>query len=311
MSNDHSNNHDDNSTSNEQTQPAQAPTTAGEMSLALIEEQADRTIRRVLHDGRMFFSVIDVIAVLTDSSYPGRYWTDMKRNIHSKGFRELLSKCRQLKLTAPDGKLRETDCADFATAVSLVHSLPALRSRTNRDYLDQNVSPSDCGIYAIINTSTHEQYIGSSGDIPKRFAQHKALLRRGKHHAPRLQAAWDSYGEAAFEFVVLEELPTSDLLEAVEQRYLDAEQPAYNGATVANNMSAQVILQLYDIQQSTTQTPLFQALRTAIMYGIVKPGPNFPYLVQAEANGIDTWEALSVFIQQQQRLPVEVTDNVH
>jgi hypothetical protein len=211
-------------------------TSGSDMSLALIEEQADASIRRVWHDGRMFFSVIDVIGLLTDAPTPRTYWAMMKERIQSEGFRELLTHCRQLKLPAADGKLRATDCADFATLAALLHALPALHHRATRQQPLASSPASGsapdaggCGAYAILNTRTNERSIGSSHDMSSRFAQHKALLRRGQHHAHRLQAVWNTYGEDAFVFVVLETLPDTAQLAVVEQAYLDTEQPAYTG----------------------------------------------------------------------------------
>jgi hypothetical protein len=56
-----------------------------DLSLALIEEQADVSIRRMWKDDRWLFSVIDVIGVLTDSTYPNRYWSDLKRKLLAEG----------------------------------------------------------------------------------------------------------------------------------------------------------------------------------------------------------------------------------
>lgn len=70
-------------------------------ALTVIEEQAEATIRRALHDGRMFFSVIDVIAVLTDSTYPNRYWSDLKRKLHAEGATQPYERIVRLKLRAP------------------------------------------------------------------------------------------------------------------------------------------------------------------------------------------------------------------
>src|SRR5215470_16746332 len=96
--------------------------TPEELSLALIEEQADASIRRVWHDGRWFFSVIDVISLLTDAPTPRTYWAMMKERVQTEGFRELLTKCEQLKMTAADGKQRRTDAADTKTMLRLVQS---------------------------------------------------------------------------------------------------------------------------------------------------------------------------------------------
>jgi hypothetical protein len=281
----------------------------GLSGLEEFDEQAAGTIRRAFHEGRWFFSVIDVVGLLTDSPRPRQYWFDMKRHIEDEGFHEVLAQCCILKLVAPDGKRRETDCADFATIVSLIHALPAMRRRARGPRLVNGAEHPICGVYAIVNTKTDEQYIGSSHDIAARFIQHQSLLRRGKHHAQRLQEVWDRYGEDAFDLIVLEELATSGQLAEREQWYLDTVLPAYNGASVANNSSIlapisatriqHVLLLLYDIQSTATSTPLFRQLREALIYGVVTPGPNFQRLLAAEADGIATWTAFTGFLQQQ------------
>ena len=60
---------------------------------------------------KYFFSVVDVIKVLTDSENPRRYWSDLKRKLEAEGS-EVYEKIVQLKLPAPDGKMRLTDVAD-------------------------------------------------------------------------------------------------------------------------------------------------------------------------------------------------------
>jgi len=110
-------------------------TSGTSMSLALIEEQADASIRRIWHDGRMFFSVIDVIGVLTDAATPRTYWAMMKERIQSEGFRELLSKCERLKMTAADGKQRQTDAADTETLLRIIQSIPSPKAEPVKQWL--------------------------------------------------------------------------------------------------------------------------------------------------------------------------------
>jgi hypothetical protein len=81
-------------------------------------------IRKMWHEGEYWFSVTDVVAVLTDSPNPRNYWAHMKRKVQGKEFRELLDKVQQLKLQASDGKTRLTDCADEATAQAIMHFIP-------------------------------------------------------------------------------------------------------------------------------------------------------------------------------------------
>jgi BRO family, N-terminal domain len=103
--------------------------------LALIEEQADATIRRVWHQGRWFFSVIDVVGLLTDAPTPRMYWADMKRYVQNEGFTELLEKIQQLKMRAADGKMRTTDAADAETILRLIQSIPSPKAEPIKRWL--------------------------------------------------------------------------------------------------------------------------------------------------------------------------------
>src|SRR3989338_3571473 len=81
-----------------------------EESKALVVFQ-DKKIRRIWHNNEWHFSVVDVVAALTDSTVPRRYWSDLKSKLTEEGF-ELYAKIVQLKLPASDGKYYETDCAN-------------------------------------------------------------------------------------------------------------------------------------------------------------------------------------------------------
>lgn len=71
------------------------------------------------------------------------------------------------------------------------------------------------GIYKIINVVNNKFYVGSAVDLKRRKARHFSELRHGRHNNRYLQAAWVKYGEQAFVFVVVEELPEdADLLVA-------------------------------------------------------------------------------------------------
>jgi group I intron endonuclease len=76
-------------------------------------------------------------------------------------------------------------------------------------------------IYQITCVTTGKFYIGSTMNKAQRWARHRRELRLGKHVNKHLQASWSKYGEAAFEFSILEEVKTQELLFVVEQRYLD------------------------------------------------------------------------------------------
>jgi hypothetical protein len=105
------------------------------VSLALIEEQADSSIRRHWHEGRWFFSVIDVIGVLTDSANPRNYWNMLKRRMSEEGAAETYTKCVQLRMTAADGKQRLTDAADLETMLRIIQSVPSPKAEPVKQWL--------------------------------------------------------------------------------------------------------------------------------------------------------------------------------
>lgn len=81
-------------------------------------------VRKTIFDDQWFFSVVDVISILTESSNPRRYWSDLKKKLtEDEGFSQLYEKIVQLKLEAPDGKMRETDTANTETLFRIIQSI--------------------------------------------------------------------------------------------------------------------------------------------------------------------------------------------
>ncbi|MEI6058591.1 MAG: hypothetical protein WCP89_02360 [archaeon] len=70
-----------------------------------------KSIRRKFVNDRWFFSVVDIIGVLTDSENPRKYWNKLSQRLREEGS-EVVTFCHQLKLKSGDGKEYETDCAD-------------------------------------------------------------------------------------------------------------------------------------------------------------------------------------------------------
>jgi hypothetical protein len=70
------------------------------------------------------FSIVDVIAVLTDTSIPRRYWSDLKAKLKKEGS-EVYEKIVQLKMLAPDGKQRQTDCFSTEDLLRTIQSIPS------------------------------------------------------------------------------------------------------------------------------------------------------------------------------------------
>lgn len=84
---------------------------ADDRDLTLLDEQAEARVRRVWHEGRWFFSVIDVIGLLTDSAMPRRYWTDMKGRLQDKGSVGLSAKMRAGENAVPGWQTAAHGCS--------------------------------------------------------------------------------------------------------------------------------------------------------------------------------------------------------
>ena len=97
-----------------------------------------QSIRRVFDDASetWWFSVIDVVQVLTSSKSAKRYWSDLKRKLAQEaGSGQPYEEIVQLKLTATDGKQRETDCAKAATLLRIVQSIPSPKAEPIKRWL--------------------------------------------------------------------------------------------------------------------------------------------------------------------------------
>ena len=86
-----------------------------------------KKIRRIWDEKKelWFFSVVDVIAALTESDNPQVYWRVLKKRLIDEGSSETVTKCNALKMVAADGKMRFTDTADTETMLRLVQSIPS------------------------------------------------------------------------------------------------------------------------------------------------------------------------------------------
>jgi len=93
-----------------------------------------KAIRRKLVEDKWFFSVVDIVGALTDSTIPKRYWADLKAKLMEEGF-EAYDKIVQLKLIAEDDKLRETDCADTEGIFRIIQSIPSKKAELFKRWL--------------------------------------------------------------------------------------------------------------------------------------------------------------------------------
>ena len=84
-----------------------------------------KQIRKVLHEGEWWFSIIDVIEVLVGGDRPRKYWNDLKNKLTVEGYSGVSENIGQLKMGAPDGKQRLTDCANSETLFRIIQSIPS------------------------------------------------------------------------------------------------------------------------------------------------------------------------------------------
>ena len=97
-----------------------------------------KQIRKIIYQGEWYFSIIDVIGVLTDSTYANRYWSDLKIQLSEKeGFGQLYEKIVRLKLEAPDKKMRETDTANTETIFRIIQSVPSPKAEPLKRWLSK------------------------------------------------------------------------------------------------------------------------------------------------------------------------------
>lgn len=95
----------------------------------------DHKIRRVFVDDTWWFSVIDVIQTLTDTPNPRDYWYKMKIRVSEEDASQLSTFCRQLKLEAPDKKMRETDCANTEGLFRIIQAIPSPKAEPFKRWL--------------------------------------------------------------------------------------------------------------------------------------------------------------------------------
>jgi hypothetical protein len=94
-------------------------------------------IRRHWDDNRRswFFSVVDVIAALTDSENPAVYWRVLKKRLKDEGADQTVTKCNAFKMPAADGKMRLTDMADTEAMFRIIQSIPSPRAEPFKRWL--------------------------------------------------------------------------------------------------------------------------------------------------------------------------------
>ena len=104
-------------------------------SLHLFEEQQLRTVWDSEQE-KWYISIVDVIAVLTESRDANAYWRKLKQRLKAEG-NETVTNCHSLKMVATDGKMRFTDVADTEQLFRLIQSIPSPKAEPFKLWLAQ------------------------------------------------------------------------------------------------------------------------------------------------------------------------------
>jgi DNA-damage-inducible protein D len=113
--------------------------------LAIFE---NRPIRSVEHEGEMYFSIVDIIGVLTDAAQPRTYWAKLKKKITDES--QLLPIWKQLKLKSDDGKSYSTDCVNTEGVLRILMSVPSPKAEPFKLWL------AEVGKQTIVETENPE-----------------------------------------------------------------------------------------------------------------------------------------------------------
>lgn len=157
-----------------------------------IQKFEDKQIRTAwdAEQEKWYFSIVDVIAVLTDSPNPQTYWRVMKKRLKDEG-NETVTNCNGLKMKAADGKMRLTDVADTEQLLRLIQSIPSPKAEPFKMWLamvgaeriDETIDPEQAIDRAV------ETYI-RKGYSEEWVHQRLMAIRVRKD----LTAQWDAHG---------------------------------------------------------------------------------------------------------------------
>jgi hypothetical protein len=103
--------------------------------IKIFEDKKVRTLWDAENE-KWYLSIVDVIAVLTDSPNPQVYWRVLKKRLKDEG-NETVTNCNALKMPAPDGKMRLTDVADTEQLFRLIQSIPSPKAEPFKQWLAQ------------------------------------------------------------------------------------------------------------------------------------------------------------------------------
>ena len=94
-----------------------------------------KNIRKTIYNNEWWFSIVDIVAILTDSLDPNDYWYKMKIRVKNEDGIQLSTICRRLKLPSTDNKSYKTDCVNTEDAFRIVQSIPSPKAEPFKRWL--------------------------------------------------------------------------------------------------------------------------------------------------------------------------------
>jgi len=134
-----------------------------ETAIKLFEQKQIRSVWNE-EEEKWYFSIVDVVGILSESANPNNYWKVLKHRLNKEGS-ELVTKCNQLKLQSSDGKYYKTDVADTEQLFRLIQSIPSPKAepfkmwlaQVGRERIDEIEDP-EIGIERLMETYLRKGY---------------------------------------------------------------------------------------------------------------------------------------------------------
>lgn len=151
-------------------------------------------------DQKWYFSIVDVLEVLTGTDRPRKYWGDLKRKLQKEGS-QLSEKIGQLKMLAEDGKMRNTDVADTEQLLRLIQSVPSPRAEPFKQWLAK------VGYERMQEITDPEQSLDRARENWQKLGRSEKWIQQrmsGQETRNKLTDYWKEHGvEKSDEFAVL------------------------------------------------------------------------------------------------------------
>jgi len=162
-----------------------------------------KNIRRILLNNEWWFSITDIVEILTGTERPRKYWNDLKKKLTQEGYVEVSEKIGQLKLKAPDGKEYLTDCANTEVVFRIIQSIPSPKAepfkrwlaRIGKERLDEIENP-ELGMQRTAEPWLEEQEKISNNKPEQRLYPMKTSCENLRDHMTDMELIIAMLGEA-------------------------------------------------------------------------------------------------------------------